>query len=257
MCAAHDRHHDRRRNRRPVRTGVRHAPAAPERETGLQRRALCGGPRSAGRQRRGKLRNCAGGLCHTGTPTRSPPRSPTPAPRPRPEARVPRPVPVPALSGARRRVLRVEDGRQEEATVLLPQGGRRVCSFTRACGTGGTDPTEVDTVAVLTVPANDLVKPLHDRMPAIVEEGQFGLWLDPKETRPAKLLPLLAPYPVERHGDVGRQRPRQPRLRRRRGSARARRGTAETHLDATHTLRRRVSGQPARHSHQRHGSSNR
>lgn len=56
----------------------------------------------------------------------------------------------------------------------------------------------IDTVAVLTVPANDLVRPLHDRMPAIVEEGRFGAWLDPRERRPAKLLPLLAPYPVER-----------------------------------------------------------
>ena len=56
----------------------------------------------------------------------------------------------------------------------------------------------VDTVAVLTVPANDLVKPLHDRMPAIVSEGRFNLWLDPKEARPPALLPLLEPYPAER-----------------------------------------------------------
>lgn len=55
-----------------------------------------------------------------------------------------------------------------------------------------------DTFAVLTVPANDLVKPLHDRMPAIVGEGHFGAWLDPKEHRAAKLLPLLHTYPVER-----------------------------------------------------------
>jgi putative SOS response-associated peptidase YedK len=51
---------------------------------------------------------------------------------------------------------------------------------------------------VLTVPANDLMKPLHDRMPAIVEEGRFSAWLDTKETKPAKLLPLLQRYPVER-----------------------------------------------------------
>ncbi len=56
----------------------------------------------------------------------------------------------------------------------------------------------VDTVAVLTVPANDLVKPMNDRMPAIISEGQFGSWLDPKEKNPAKLLPLLTTYPVER-----------------------------------------------------------
>jgi putative SOS response-associated peptidase YedK len=56
----------------------------------------------------------------------------------------------------------------------------------------------VDTVAVLTVPANDLIRPLHDRMPAILDEGRFAAWLDPKETRPAKLLPLLTPCPAER-----------------------------------------------------------
>ena len=56
----------------------------------------------------------------------------------------------------------------------------------------------IDTVAILTVPANELVKELHDRMPAMIEEGRFGRWLDPNETRPAKLLPLLEPYPAER-----------------------------------------------------------
>ena len=56
----------------------------------------------------------------------------------------------------------------------------------------------VDSVAVVTVPANELVRPLHDRMPAIIPEGQFGLWLDPKEHSPEKLLPLLVPYPAER-----------------------------------------------------------
>jgi putative SOS response-associated peptidase YedK len=55
----------------------------------------------------------------------------------------------------------------------------------------------VETVAVLTVPANELVRPLHDRMPAIVTEDRFAAWLDPRETRAEKLLPLLVPYPVE------------------------------------------------------------
>ncbi|MFM8273225.1 MAG: SOS response-associated peptidase [Gemmata sp.] len=62
--------------------------------------------------------------------------------------------------------------------------------------TGPNGPLE--TVAVLTVPANDLVCPLHDRMPAILSEAQFGAWLDPTESRPSHLSPLLQPYPVER-----------------------------------------------------------
>ena len=56
----------------------------------------------------------------------------------------------------------------------------------------------MDTVAVLTVPVNELIAPFHDRMPAIVTEDLFAAWLDPKEKRPAALLPLLAPYPAER-----------------------------------------------------------
>jgi putative SOS response-associated peptidase YedK len=55
----------------------------------------------------------------------------------------------------------------------------------------------VETVTVLTVPANELVRPLHDRMPAIVPEDRFAAWLDPKEHRPDRLLPLLTPYPAE------------------------------------------------------------
>ncbi|AWM35765.1 Putative SOS response-associated peptidase YedK [Gemmata obscuriglobus] len=56
----------------------------------------------------------------------------------------------------------------------------------------------VETFAILTVPANDLVKPFRDRMPAILSGEHFGAWLDPRESRPSKLLPLLGPYPVER-----------------------------------------------------------
>lgn len=56
----------------------------------------------------------------------------------------------------------------------------------------------VETVAVLTVPANELVRPFHDRMPAVVPEEHFAAWLDPSETRPGKVLPLLIPYPAGR-----------------------------------------------------------
>ncbi|VTU02735.1 Uncharacterized protein OS=Nitrosococcus halophilus (strain Nc4) GN=Nhal_2073 PE=4 SV=1: DUF159 [Gemmataceae bacterium] len=56
----------------------------------------------------------------------------------------------------------------------------------------------VETVAVLTVPANDLVEPMHDRMPAILSEGDIAAWLDPRETDPRNLLPLLLPFPTER-----------------------------------------------------------
>jgi len=55
----------------------------------------------------------------------------------------------------------------------------------------------VETVAVLTMPANDLVKPMDERMPVIVSEEHFAAWLDPNDRNPTQLLTLLKPYPAE------------------------------------------------------------
>jgi putative SOS response-associated peptidase YedK len=52
------------------------------------------------------------------------------------------------------------------------------------------------TCAIITTAANDLVKPLHDRMPAILGPDDFARWLDP--AAPAEdLLALLRPCPAE------------------------------------------------------------
>jgi putative SOS response-associated peptidase YedK len=53
----------------------------------------------------------------------------------------------------------------------------------------------LDTFTILTTSANDLLRPLHDRMPVIVDRRDFALWLDPEVTDPALLQPLLAPAP--------------------------------------------------------------
>lgn len=56
----------------------------------------------------------------------------------------------------------------------------------------------IETVAVLTVPANPLIQPFHDRMPAILTPNDFAMWLDPQELQADRLLPLLKSYPAER-----------------------------------------------------------
>jgi putative SOS response-associated peptidase YedK len=48
------------------------------------------------------------------------------------------------------------------------------------------------TCAILTTSANEVVKPLHDRMPVILEPDDFGRWLDPA-TPVETLTPLLRP----------------------------------------------------------------
>ncbi|HKJ71154.1 MAG TPA: SOS response-associated peptidase [Gammaproteobacteria bacterium] len=44
---------------------------------------------------------------------------------------------------------------------------------------------------------NELLASIHNRMPVIVDEADWALWLDPGLTDPEPLRPLLAPYPAE------------------------------------------------------------
>jgi putative SOS response-associated peptidase YedK len=49
------------------------------------------------------------------------------------------------------------------------------------------------TCCLLTTTANDVVKPLHDRMPVILPPEHYAEWLDP-ETPLKRLTALLQPY---------------------------------------------------------------
>lgn len=60
----------------------------------------------------------------------------------------------------------------------------------------GTGPLESFTV--VTTDANDLVRPVHDRMPAILEPADYDRWLDPAHRDPGGLTALLRPYPADR-----------------------------------------------------------
>jgi putative SOS response-associated peptidase YedK len=45
----------------------------------------------------------------------------------------------------------------------------------------------------LTTEANELMRPLHDRMPVILPEEHFAQWLDSKKEEVAELASLLKP----------------------------------------------------------------
>ena len=55
----------------------------------------------------------------------------------------------------------------------------------------------IRTCTIITTDPNDLLKPIHDRMPVILTRDAEGVWLDPTIQEPARLLPLLKPYPPE------------------------------------------------------------
>jgi putative SOS response-associated peptidase YedK len=59
----------------------------------------------------------------------------------------------------------------------------------------GADHSLLETCAILTTEANEVVRPIHDRMPVILSAAGCAAWLDPATEEPRALLPLLAPYP--------------------------------------------------------------
>ena len=54
----------------------------------------------------------------------------------------------------------------------------------------------LESCTILTVPSNDVVAPLHDRMPAILDLDQASIWLD-ADAPPEVLKEVLAPFPAE------------------------------------------------------------
>ena len=55
----------------------------------------------------------------------------------------------------------------------------------------------LETCTILTTDPSELVRPVHDRMPVILDPRDWDLWLDPGVQDPARLQPLLRPYPPE------------------------------------------------------------
>ena len=55
----------------------------------------------------------------------------------------------------------------------------------------------LETCTILTTEPSELVRPVHDRMPVILDPRDWDLWLDPGVQDPARLQPLLHPYPAE------------------------------------------------------------
>lgn len=56
----------------------------------------------------------------------------------------------------------------------------------------------IESCIIITCGPNELMAPIHDRMPVILPEKVEATWLDSGTEDPAQLLPLLVPYPSER-----------------------------------------------------------
>ncbi|MBW4613891.1 MAG: SOS response-associated peptidase [Desmonostoc vinosum HA7617-LM4] len=55
---------------------------------------------------------------------------------------------------------------------------------------------EITSCTILTTTANELLQPIHDRMPVILQPQDYDLWLDPQVKTAEVLQSLLRPYPA-------------------------------------------------------------
>jgi len=55
----------------------------------------------------------------------------------------------------------------------------------------------IESCAVLTTDANELMRPIHNRMPVILPREEYGQWLDPSLQDQEALQRLLRPFPPE------------------------------------------------------------
>lgn len=60
-----------------------------------------------------------------------------------------------------------------------------------------SDGEVIHTCTIITVPANNKLSSIHDRMPAILDKETESIWLDPNIKDPNKLLEMLKTYPED------------------------------------------------------------
>jgi putative SOS response-associated peptidase YedK len=92
---------------------------------------------------------------------------------------------------------KVEGSKQKKPYHIgLNDGGPFAFAGLAAHWTKGETP--IDSCTIITTDANELMRPLHDRMPVILDPGDFDKWLDPTQHEPQPLQALLRPFPSEK-----------------------------------------------------------
>lgn len=100
--------------------------------------------------------------------------------------------------------------RGKQPYLVTPAGGGLV-AFAGLCETWtGPNGEEMDSVAIITVPANEALAWLHARMPAVIAPADFDNWLDCVQVDAREAVQMLRPAP----DDLFEVRPVSPQLNR-------------------------------------------
>jgi putative SOS response-associated peptidase YedK len=59
------------------------------------------------------------------------------------------------------------------------------------------DRQQINTCTIITTEPNDLIKPIHERMPVILSKDKEAIWIDLENQNQKELLSVLKPYAAE------------------------------------------------------------
>ncbi|MBI3972324.1 MAG: SOS response-associated peptidase [Chloroflexi bacterium] len=88
-------------------------------------------------------------------------------------------------------------GRKQPMRITLRSGEPFAFAGLWESWTPSAEATPVRTCTIVTTSPNALMATIHHRMPVILTPEAEAIWLDPSIADPAKLLPLLVPYPAD------------------------------------------------------------
>ncbi|MGG7518882.1 SOS response-associated peptidase [Allorhizobium undicola] len=90
-----------------------------------------------------------------------------------------------------------ESGNKPQAYWIRPRSGGLVAFAGLMESFASADGSQLDTGAIITTAANEAFRPIHDRMPVVIEPEDFSRWLDCRTLEPRDVQALLRPPPDE------------------------------------------------------------
>lgn len=92
---------------------------------------------------------------------------------------------------------RKEPGSTAKTPMYIQLASKEPFAFAGLWELWRPDDTPVLSCTIITTTPNDLIVPIHNRMPVILPPTAYNRWLDPEEQKPDALNDLLVPYPAE------------------------------------------------------------
>jgi putative SOS response-associated peptidase YedK len=88
----------------------------------------------------------------------------------------------------------------KEPYAIVPAEGEPVFAFAGLWDRWRDPATQevVRSCSIITGPPNELLSPIHDRMPIILDRAEWGKWLGDEGTKRQELQKLLKPFPAAR-----------------------------------------------------------